>query len=145
MDDKKKQEQQTGAHAPLALEDAPRALEEHKPIITKYFMAEWVEEDRREGTPAIWCVYRLSDFLNPSLPQGPDSIYSNASEDSTRALLGRLDGLYDETIAHEDRIAVIKDFITAGWMDNSTRSTVSIDALIAYTFGDIVSRDVQPE
>jgi hypothetical protein len=117
--------------------------QENKPLlITRYFMAEWVEEDRREGTPAIWCVYRLSDFLNPSLPQGPDSIYSNASEDSTRALLGRLDDLYDETIDHENRIAVIKDFITGGY---SNKSAAAIDALIADTFGDAVRRDVQPE
>ena len=125
---------------------ASSVKQENKPLlITRYFMAEWVEEDRREGTPAIWCVYRLSDFLNPSLPQGPDSIYSNASEDSTRALLGRLDDLYDETIDHENRIAVIKEFITSGGLDNFTRSTVSIDALIADTFGDVVRRDVQPE
>ena len=107
--------------------------EERKPtIITKYFMADWISEDRREGTPAGWCVYRLSDFLNPSLPDGPNSLYMTSSESDVRvrAIMARLDDLYDETIRQDTCKALALEFVKAG--DVEAFSDKATDELSAY-------------
>lgn len=69
--------------------------------ITKYFMAEWVNEDRKKGIDAGWCIYRLLDFLDSSLAKGPVSLYQASTREDAWAIMTRLDALYEETVKRE--------------------------------------------
>lgn len=67
-------------------------------IITKYFMAQFIEGDGREEESS-WCIFRLMDFCNPALADGPVSLFSLSDESECRKLMEALDGVSEVVLA----------------------------------------------
>lgn len=67
---------------------------ETKPLlIAKHFMAEWEDGE--------WFIYRLLDFLNPALKDGPQACFNSADESTVTQLMNALDGEYEAVAARE--------------------------------------------
>lgn len=71
-------------------------------IITQYFMADWVPAENRDDESG-WCIFRLLDFCNPALPDGPQSLYCLSDEQQVRELMAALDGVCQGVIEREGK------------------------------------------
>lgn len=70
--------------------------EELKPLlIAKHFMAEWDKDE--------WFIYRLMDFLNPALKDGPQSCFSSPDESTVQKLMDALDVEFEGVVARETK------------------------------------------
>lgn len=86
--------QRIGTPGEGCADNEPARTSETKPLlIAKHFMAEWEDGE--------WFIYRLLDFLNPALKDGPQACFNSADELTVTQLMNALDGEYEAVAARE--------------------------------------------
>jgi len=70
------------------------AVKEKREVVTlplqfsKHFMAQWIED---EDGGYVWAIFRLIDFCNPALADGPQAVFFLPDANDTAKLMGELD------------------------------------------------------